>query len=272
MSRGSSPESWNSWNAEGVAAQRERLDERLVAAGLAKSRSQAQGLVRAGRVLVDDVPHDKPGMRVATEAALRVRAGRRFVSRGGEKLAGALEDLALDPTGRRCLDVGASTGGFTDCLLQAGAASVVALDVGYGLLDLRLREDPRVRVLERCNARYLEPERVEEEIELLVMDVSFVSARLLLPALAGVAPRARWLVMVKPQFEVGRERVGKGGVVRDDALRGEAVDAVSEAAASLGFQERGRADSRLAGPKGNREIFLLLEPRVADLGGGGFAR
>ena len=251
-----------------MAPRGDRLDERLVAEGLAESRSQAQGLVRAGRVLVAAVPRDKPGTRVAPGVTLRVRGGRRYVSRGGEKLAGALADLDLDPAGRTCLDVGASTGGFTDCLLQAGAASVVAVDVGYGLLDLRLREDPRVHVLERTNARHLEAEQVVGEVDLVVMDVSVVSARLLLPALAKVAPRARWLLMVKPQFEVGRERVGKGGVVRDDALRSEAVDAVTASAAPLGFQERARVDSRLAGPKGNREIFLLLEPPAADAGTG----
>ena len=251
-----------------MASRGDRLDERLVAEGLAESRSQARALVLAGRVLVDDVPRDKPGVRVAAGVALRVRGGRRFASRGGEKLEGALDDLGVDPAGRRCLDVGASTGGFTDCLLQAGAREVVAVDVGYGLLDLRLREDPRVRVLERTNARFLEATQVGAGVELVVMDVSFVSARLLLPALAAVAPCAIWLLMVKPQFEVGRDQVGKGGVVRDDALRSEAVDAVAAAAAELGFQERARADSRLAGPKGNREIFLLLEPRAAEGGTG----
>jgi len=251
-----------------LAARGDRLDERLVSEGLAESRTQAQALVRAGRVLVDDVPHDKPGVRVAEGATLRVRGGRPYVSRGGSKLAGALEDLGVEPSGLRCLDVGASTGGFTDCLLQAGAPSVVAVDVGYGLLDVRLREDARVRVLERCNARYLEAEQVGGEVDLVVMDVSFISARLMLPSLARVAPRARWLLMVKPQFEVGRGRVGKGGVVRDDALRAEAVDSVAEAARALGFEERARADSRLAGPKGNREVFLLLGPRSSDASGG----
>jgi 23S rRNA (cytidine1920-2'-O)/16S rRNA (cytidine1409-2'-O)-methyltransferase len=216
-------------------------------------------------VLVDDRVVDKPGTRVRTGAGVRLRgAERRYASRGGEKLAGALADLGIDPRGRACLDLGASTGGFTDCLLQAGAARVTAVDVGYGLLDARLREDPRVTVLERTNARTLEPEAVAGPFDLVTVDVSFISVRLLLPAIARLAPSAELLVLVKPQFEVGRGRVGKGGVVRDDALRQEAVNALVEAAAGLGYREAGRADSRLAGPKGNREIFLWLRPGPPD--------
>ena len=240
---------------------RDRLDERLVREGLADSRSRAQALIRAGQVLVDDTPEDKPGTRIADGARLRLRMEpRRFVSRGGDKLAGALDDLGIDPAGRDCLDLGASTGGFTDCLLQRGARSVVAVDVGYGQLDARLRSDPRVCVLERTNARHLGPDVLPGPVSLATVDVSFISARLLLSALQRCAPGADWLVMVKPQFEVGRERVGKGGVVRDDALRREAADAVAEAAAGAGWSEAGRAESRLAGPKGNREIFLWLRP------------
>ena len=244
-----------------------RLDERLVADGLAESRTRAQALVLAGRVLVDDVPVDKPGTRVRPESRVRVRgAERTFVSRGGEKLAGALRDLGLDPRGRRCLDVGASTGGFTDCLLQAGAREVVAVDVGYGQLDPRLRRDPRVRVLERCNARGLTPEDVGPGVGLLVCDVSFISLRLLLEPLRAVAPGVDWLLLVKPQFEVGREKVGKGGVVRDDADRQAALAAVADAARGLGFAVRGAAESRLPGPSGNREIFLhLVAPGEAIL-------
>jgi 23S rRNA (cytidine1920-2'-O)/16S rRNA (cytidine1409-2'-O)-methyltransferase len=216
-------------------------------------------------VLVDDVPVDKPGTRVAADAALRLRGEqRRFASRAGEKLAGALADLGVDPSGRACLDVGASTGGFTDCLLQAGAASVVALDVGYGQLDVRLRGDARVRVLERTNARHLQPEAIPERIELVTVDVSFISARLVLPAVTRVAPQAEVLVLVKPQFEVGRGKVGKGGVVRDEALRAEAVASVAAGARALGYTEAGRAESRLLGPKGNQEIFLWLRPGSAD--------
>ncbi|MDJ0789491.1 MAG: TlyA family RNA methyltransferase [Myxococcota bacterium] len=242
-----------------------RLDERLVSDGLAESRTRAQALIRAGRVLVDDAPVDKPGTRVRSEAAVRVRGeDRRFVSRGGEKLAGALADLGIDPGGLRCLDVGASTGGFSDCLLQAGAAEVVAVDVGYGQLDARLRSDPRVVVRERVNARHLDPEALPGPFDLVTVDVSFISSRLILPALARVAPTATWLVMVKPQFELGPERVGKGGVVRDPADRREAADAVAAVALELGHTEQARADSRLAGPKGNVEIFLWLAPAAAN--------
>jgi 23S rRNA (cytidine1920-2'-O)/16S rRNA (cytidine1409-2'-O)-methyltransferase len=233
--------------------------------GLAETRSRAGALIRAGRVLVDDVPVDKPGTAVRPEVVLRVRdTGRRFASRGGDKLAGALEDLGLDPRGRACLDLGASTGGFTDCLLQAGARSVVAVDVGYGQLDTRLRGDPRVTPLERTNARHLEPSSVPPDLELVTVDVSFISVRLLLPVIARIAPRAELLVLVKPQFEVGRGEVGKGGVVRDAALRARAVESVTACARELGYEAVGSAESRLAGPKGNREIFLWLQPGSAD--------
>jgi 23S rRNA (cytidine1920-2'-O)/16S rRNA (cytidine1409-2'-O)-methyltransferase len=215
-------------------------------------------------VLVDEAPVDKPGTRVRTESRVRLRGEpRRFVSRGGEKLAGALADLAIDPAGRRCLDLGASTGGFTDCLLAAGARSVVAVDVGYGQLSPRLREDPRVCVLERRNARDLQPGDLPEPVDLVTADVSFISLRLLLPVLTRIAPEADLLLLVKPQFEVGRDRVGKGGVVRDDALRRQAVAEVREAAQALGLDALGEAESRLAGPKGNREVFLHLRPRSA---------
>jgi 23S rRNA (cytidine1920-2'-O)/16S rRNA (cytidine1409-2'-O)-methyltransferase len=236
-----------------------RLDERVVADGLAESRAKAQALILAGEILVDEVRVDKPGTRVRAEARLRLRGAlRRFASRGGAKLAGALDDLGIDPSGRACLDVGASTGGFTDCLLQRGARSVVAVDVGYGQLDTRLRGDPRVVVVERTNARLLTSEAVPGPIDLVTVDVSFISVRLLLPRLAEVAPAAEWLILVKPQFEVGREQVGKGGVVRDDALRAGAVAAVRGTAEGLGWRSAGEAESRLQGPKGNREVFLWL--------------
>jgi len=238
-----------------------RLDERLVADGFADSRAKAQALILAGAVLVDGAVVDKAGTRVREDAAVSLRGqARRFVSRGGEKLAGALDDLGIDPRGRACLDVGASTGGFTDCLLQRGARSVVAVDVGYGQLDAKLRADPRVESLERTNARLLGS--LPGPIDLVTVDVSFISARLILPRLAELAPRADWLVLVKPQFEVGRGRVGKGGVVRDDALRAEAVASVRSAAEALGRRALGEAPSRLPGPKGNREVFLWL--RSAD--------
>jgi 23S rRNA (cytidine1920-2'-O)/16S rRNA (cytidine1409-2'-O)-methyltransferase len=246
-----------------MSTQRPRLDERLVQDGLAESRTKAQALVMAGQVLVDGVVVDKPGTRVRPDADVRLRgAGSRFVSRGGDKLAGALDALGIDPAGLGCLDVGASTGGFTDCLLQRGARRVVAVDVGHGQLHEKLRADPRVRVIERANVRHLERSALgDEPIDLVVVDVSFISLRLVLPRLAELAPRADWLLLVKPQFEVGREQVGKGGVVRDDALRQAAADAVRAVAEALGWRFAGQVDSPVPGPKGNREIFLwLLRP------------
>jgi 23S rRNA (cytidine1920-2'-O)/16S rRNA (cytidine1409-2'-O)-methyltransferase len=212
-------------------------------------------------VLVDDVPVDKPGTRVRAASAVRVRGeDKAYVSRGGEKLAGALDDLGVDPRGRFCLDVGASTGGFTDCLLQRGARGVVAVDVGYGQLDPRLRADPRVHVMERTHVRLLRPEALPEAVELVAVDVAFISLRLVLPRVRELAPGAEVLALVKPQFEVGREHVGKGGVVRDPALRAAAVAAVRACAEGLGYEVAGEAESRLPGPKGNREVFLLLRP------------
>ncbi len=248
----------------------ERLDERVVREGLAESRSAAQALILSGRVLVDDERVDKAGTRIAEEKKVRLKGGgRSFVSRGGEKLAAALDDLGLDPTGLRCLDVGASTGGFTDCLLQRGASFVVAIDVGHSQIHSRLRLDPRVDVRERVNARHMKPADFEAAFGLVVVDVSFISLELVLPAIAACAPDADWLLLVKPQFEVGRDRVGKGGVVREDALRESAADAVSAAARSLGRVERGRVDSRLPGPKGNREIFLWISAVGVDEAGEG---
>ena len=228
--------------------------------GLAPSRSRAQALILSGRVLVDDVPVDKAGRRVPDDSEIRLKGGDppRFVSRGGEKLAGALEDFEVDPTGLRCLDVGASTGGFTDCLLQHGAREVIALDVGRGQLHARLRADSRVQVHERVNARSIQPEHVAGSIDLLVADVSFISLRLLVGGFAEVAPGADWILLVKPQFEVGRERVGRGGVVREDVDRQAAVQAVIEACSAVGYVLVGQSESRLAGPKGNREVFVQL--------------
>jgi 23S rRNA (cytidine1920-2'-O)/16S rRNA (cytidine1409-2'-O)-methyltransferase len=244
---------------------RQRLDERMVADGLTETRSRAQSLIRAGRVLVDDTPVDKPGTPIRSDARVRVRGkDRRFVSRGGDKLAGALEDLGFDPIGRDCLDIGASTGGFTDCLLQSGARHVVAVDVGYGQLDARLRADPRVTVMERTNARHLDASALDPRPDLVVIDVSFISVRLLLPVLAEQLPVAELLIMVKPQFEVGRERVGKGGVVRDPELRAAAVADVKQCAEELGWTAVGEAESRLTGPKGNQEIFVRFAPRLVD--------
>lgn len=227
--------------------------------GLAHSRSHAQALILSGVVLVDDTPVDKAGRSVPDIATIRLRGeGSRFVSRGGDKLAGALEDFLLDVSGLTCLDAGASTGGFTDCLLQAGARRVFAVDVGRGQIHQKLRGDSRVDLRERVNVRHLEASDVPEPIELVVADVSFISLRLLMPAFVRVAPNSRWLLLVKPQFEVGKEKVGKGGVVREESLREEAVQSVLEAAASEGYALTQRADSQIEGPSGNREIFVLL--------------
>jgi 23S rRNA (cytidine1920-2'-O)/16S rRNA (cytidine1409-2'-O)-methyltransferase len=229
---------------------KKRLDVVLVERGLAESRAQAQALVLAGLV----PGHDKPGTQVDDAADLTVERPPRFVSRGGEKLANALERLAVDPAGRDCLDVGASTGGFTDCLLQAGARSVIALDVGYGQFHPRLRDDPRVTVLERTNVRSLR--ELPSTPDLVVCDVSFISVRTALPpALRLARPGWEALVLVKPQFEAGRSDVRKG-VVRDAAVRRRAVRTVVEAALRWPGRAVGVVDSGVPGPKGNREFFV----------------
>jgi len=240
-----------------------RLDTLLAERGFYESRSRAAAAVMAGDVRVGERPASKPGELVADDAELQVAERPAFVSRGGVKLANALDALGLDPRGRRALDVGASTGGFTDCLLQRGAAAVVALDVAYGELHWSLRQDPRVTVIERRNARSLEPEELPYAPDLIVADVSFISLTKVLPAvLACAAERFDCLALVKPQFEVGRERVGRGGVVREAADRRAALVAVAgEARDELGASVLGFASSRLPGPAGNRETFMwLAEP------------
>ncbi len=240
-------------------ARRKRLDELVVELGLESSRSRAQSRIRAGEVRIGDRVVDKPGTLVAADAVPVLRQKRRFVSRGGEKLAPALDLLGLNPEGLQVVDVGASTGGFTDCLLQRGAKSVLAIDVGYGQLDLRLREDPRVRVLERTNVRHFELPEGEEPFDLLTADLSFISLRLVLPRLiALVRPEGRLLLLVKPQFELQARDVGSGGVVRDAAKRDEAVRGVREACEAAGLRVQGEVESTVPGPKGNRERFLLL--------------
>jgi 23S rRNA (cytidine1920-2'-O)/16S rRNA (cytidine1409-2'-O)-methyltransferase len=234
---------------------KKRLDVLLVERGLAESRTQAQALILAGRV----PGYEKPGMQVDEHAELAVQAPPRFVSRGGEKLTHALDALNVDPADRDCLDVGASTGGFTDVLLQRGAARVIAVDVGYGQLHEKLRADPRVVVLERTNARELR--ELPFEPELVVCDVSFISLRLALPrALALAKPGWEAVVLVKPQFEAGRAEV-KGGVVRDVDVRRRVVRQIAEAALEWGGETVGAVDSGLPGPKGNREVFLHLVHR-----------
>jgi 23S rRNA (cytidine1920-2'-O)/16S rRNA (cytidine1409-2'-O)-methyltransferase len=242
---------------------KKRLDVLLVERGLAESRTQAQALVMAGLV----PGYDKPGQQVAEDAELMVERGPAYVSRGGEKLANALDALGVDPEGLDALDVGASTGGFTDVLLQRGAARVIAVDVGYGQLHPKLRDDPRVVVLERTNARGLT--ELPFAPQLVVCDVSFISVRIALrPALVLAAPGWQAVVLVKPQFEAGRADVGKGGVVRDAGTRARVLREVAEAALGWGSSVVGVVDSGLPGPKGNRELFLHLrqdpDPTLPD--------
>jgi 23S rRNA (cytidine1920-2'-O)/16S rRNA (cytidine1409-2'-O)-methyltransferase len=240
---------------------RVRLDSLLAERGLYESRSRAAAAVIAGDVMLGPGRQraSKPGQLVDPDVVVAVTAPPPYVSRGGIKLANALDALGLDVGGRSALDVGASTGGFTDCLLQRGAAHVVALDVAYGELDWRIRQDSRVTVLERVNARALEPGDLPYRPDLVVSDVSFISLRKVLPAvLVTCAPEFDALVMVKPQFEVGREALGKGGVVRDPELRRSAVASVASCALSLGASVVGFAPSGLPGPAGNRETFVWL--------------
>jgi 23S rRNA (cytidine1920-2'-O)/16S rRNA (cytidine1409-2'-O)-methyltransferase len=235
-----------------------RIDAVLAEQGLFPSRSAAAGAVRAGEVRVgQDGPIAlRPSQLVEAGAALIVDAGPRYVSRGGNKLENALEELGIDVAGRDCVDVGASTGGFTDCLLQRGAARVAAVDVAYGQIDVRLREDPRVTVIERLNGREMLPSDLPFAPSLATVDVSFIALGKVLPAAARcLAPGGEILAMVKPQFELGRQRVGRG-VVRDPGDRREAIGIVVEAATALGLTVRGLASSGLPGPKGNRETFL----------------
>lgn len=239
----------------------ERIDRLVVARGLAPSRERARALVLAGRVVVAGHRVDKPGTRVPADAELRVKGGERpYVSRGGEKLAAALDAFAVDVRGGTVLDVGASTGGFTDCVLQRGAKRVFAVDVGRNQLAWSLRQDPRVVSLERTNVRTWEGAEIDEPISLVTIDVSFISLRLVLPTVRRVAPGAELIALVKPQFEVGRELVGKGGVVRDDRLRERAAAGVVSEAEALGYRSAGHFDSPVHGPKGNREIFVRLLP------------
>ena len=245
-----------------------RLDRLLVERGLVPSRERAQALILAGRVLVDEQKVEKSGAAVAHDAVVRLLGqDLPYVSRGGLKLATALAHWHLEVTGSVCMDVGASTGGFTDCLLQNGARQVIAIDTGYGQLDLKLRSDARVRLLEKTNARYLTPLQLwpdntqREAIKLIAMDVSFISATLVLPAViecvsASGAERFDLVTLVKPQFEVGREQVGKGGIVRDSEAQRIAVQKVSAAVEALGGSELESIDSPILGGEGNREFLL----------------
>ncbi len=240
---------------------KQRVDVLLVERGLAPSRSRAQALIMAGDVFAGDERVDKAGTMLAESTPLRVREKLRYVSRGGLKLEGALADLGVDPRGCVAADIGASTGGFTDCLLEHGAERVYAVDVGHGQLAERLRQDPRVAVMERTNARHLEPEQVGGGVDLVVVDASFISLGKLLPAIARVLrPRGRLLALIKPQFEVGRDEATRSkGVIRDPKLRQQAVDKVLEATREAGFLVQGDCPCRVPGPKGNVEHFVLAE-------------
>jgi len=243
-----------------------RLDKLLVERGLVPSRERAQAMILAGRVLVDEQKLDKAGANVDEDAAIRILGDDLpYVSRGGVKLARALEHWRIDVAGKICLDIGASTGGFTDCLLQAGAARLIAVDTGYGQMESRLRSDARVCLLERTNARYLTPEQlwgsdVPQPIGLVVMDVSFISATLVLPAVvycvAASSPQWELVVLVKPQFEVGRRQVGKGGIVRDAGAQLIAVAKVASAVEGLGGANVQAIESPVLGAEGNREFLL----------------
>ena len=238
-----------------------RLDKILVDRGLAASRERAQALILAGKVLVDEQKIEKAGAQTDETAAIRLLGeDLKYVSRGGLKLERALTHWGIDVTGRICVDVGASTGGFTDCLLQHGAARIIAIDTGYGQMDFKLRQDPRVRLLEKTNARYLTQEVLGESVEFIAVDVSFISARVILPAVIcaafGTGPRGDIVVLVKPQFEAGREHVGKGGIVRDVAAQLASLEMVRAALVRLGATKTDSIDSPILGAEGNREFLL----------------
>ncbi len=240
-----------------------RLDQLLVQRNLVESRERAQRLIMAGEVLVNDRVADKPGMQVAADAAIRVKEPLPYVSRGGLKLAAALDRFPIPIEHVVCADVGASTGGFTDCLLQRGAATVYAIDVGYGQLDWKLRSDPRVVVMDRTNARYVEA--LPEPIGLAVIDASFISLRLILPAvLKWLQGQAHIVALIKPQFEAGRDRVGKGGVVRDPEVHAGVLRSIVQAAQALGCSPIDLIRSPLEGPAGNVEFLIWLRPGTHD--------
>jgi len=244
-----------------------RLDKLLTERGLAPSRQRAQALILAGRVLVNEQKIEKAGAAVDADAALRLLSDDlRYVSRGGVKLEKALEHWHIDLAGKTCVDVGASTGGFTDCMLQRGARKVIAIDTGYGQMDFRLRKDPRVRLLEKTNARYLTRDQIGDVVNFVAIDVSFISATLVLPAVVRACfpepavPGVRQLVvLVKPQFEVGRELVGKGGIVRDEQAQQSAVRKVEGALRGLGCSRAEWIESPILGAEGNREFLLYGE-------------
>jgi 23S rRNA (cytidine1920-2'-O)/16S rRNA (cytidine1409-2'-O)-methyltransferase len=242
-----------------------RLDKLLVERGLFPSRERAQALILGGKVLVNDQKIDKAGAQVESDSAIRLLDhDLKYVSRGGLKLERALDHWQIDVTGKPCMDVGASTGGFTDCMLQRGAAHVTAIDTGYGQLDFKIRQNPRVRLLEKTNARYLTHEVLGEYVQFIAADVSFISVTLVLPVVIKAAfpenPTARSIVvLIKPQFEVGREFVGKGGIVRDENAQTASVEKVRASVAALGAIKTDVIDSPILGAEGNREFLLYAQ-------------
>ncbi len=238
---------------------RKRLDQLLIERGLASDAHGAQALVLSGAVLVANQRVDKPGTMIEASAELRIRQGPKYVSRGGLKLEGALRELSIEVEGLTCLDLGASTGGFTDCLLKHGAAKVYSVDVGYGQLAWELRQDDRVVVMERTNARYLTREDLAEPVDLAVIDASFISLQLLIPPLLPLFRKnVSILALIKPQFEVGRDKVGKGGVVRDADLHQGVIDRIVDFCHTIGLKSCGVTPSPILGPKGNREFLIHL--------------
>jgi 23S rRNA (cytidine1920-2'-O)/16S rRNA (cytidine1409-2'-O)-methyltransferase len=239
---------------------KERLDKLLVEKGLAETRTKAQAMIMAGQVLVEEQRVDKPGQAINPDASIRIKgAPLRYVSRGGLKLEAALSEFAIDPTGKTCIDIGASTGGFTDCLLQHGASQVCALDVGHNQLAWRIRQDPRVIVIEGQNARYLEEDQFEVPFELATIDLSFISLTKVLQAVAAILKDgAHIIALVKPQFEVGKGEVGKGGIVTDPAKHQRVLDEITSFARSIGFEVAGVIESPILGAEGNREFLLHL--------------
>lgn len=258
----------SSINRNGISV-KTRLDKLLVDRGITPSRERAQALILAGKVLVNEQKMEKVGASIDSGATLRLLGeGLRYVSRGGLKLEKALEHWRIDLQGKVCLDVGASTGGFSDCMLQHGAGKVIAVDTGYGQMDFGLRKDPRLRLLEKTNARYLEPGDIGEAVDFIAMDVSFISATLVLPAVircvsslasSNQALARQIVVLAKPQFEVGRELVGKGGIVRDESAQRAAVARVEAALAELGCEHAEWIESPILGGEGNREFLLHAE-------------
>ena len=235
---------------------KERLDKLMVIRGLVETRTKAQALILAGQVFSKEQRLEKAGLEVLVDIELTIREPLPYVSRGGLKLAAALDDFQVDVRDRLCLDIGASTGGFTDCLLQRGARRVVALDVGHGQIDWKLRQDPRVEVRENVNARYLRPEEFSERFDLVVADVSFISLTRILPVVpALIRPGATIINLIKPQFEVGREEVGRGGIVRDEAAQLRVVGEISRFVETLGWRCVGVIDSPIFGADGNREFL-----------------